>query len=320
MMLRFLVVTSLVLLGGCKGLSTPGFGSCLHETTQAVLRDELRKYIVQSIRFRLEGPTNARSIDTAEISAIVASLNIEFKQVVTKRADPNSTKVFCRTTVSVKLDAETTREATGYTESVGLESLASAGRTYGVRSNAGRLEFPIEYSAQPTDDSSSVIVETEREPHGPIDMFGEILSGALIGVYRDSNNNTGQENHSVAHSLQEQNAPMSSSTEGLASAADVAELFYLSLGRGDGVTANSLIIPEKRGMNAYRPESIASFYGSLYSPLEIDAIFSLDDSRVRVSYNYTQSTRPCVNSSIVKTVVRGGQRLIESISTGGGCG
>lgn len=111
-------------------------------------------------------------------------------------------------------------------------------------------------------------------------------------------------------------APLSMST---ANAAQVADRFYTALSQADGLTANLLVVPANRSRANFRAENISSFFGSLKVPLVIDRIDLIDINRARVFYRFTHSRTECVGQAMVTTRVVGGERLIDSISTGGGC-
>lgn len=104
-----------------------------------------------------------------------------------------------------------------------------------------------------------------------------------------------------------------------AGARDVAYGFYAALGNADGLSASRLVVPEKRSKPAFRADNLTRFYASLREPLQIQSIQSIDRDTVRVNYSYMADTRFCNGSALMRTVVRNGERLINSIQTGGGC-
>ncbi|QJQ32142.1 hypothetical protein GV829_06470 [Sphingomonas lacunae] len=104
-----------------------------------------------------------------------------------------------------------------------------------------------------------------------------------------------------------------------ANARTLAYAFYDALSRGDGVSANQLIVPEKRSRAAFRAANLSRFYGTLREPLRIESIRPIDNDHAQVGYSYAAGASRCQGNAVVTTTVIGTERLIESIQTGGGC-
>jgi class 3 adenylate cyclase/ankyrin repeat protein len=103
------------------------------------------------------------------------------------------------------------------------------------------------------------------------------------------------------------------------SANRVVSAFYLALGRGDGATASSLVIPEHQngGLGA---QAITNFYSRLIVPLQLLSVVQLPPNDYQATYTYRASVKSACNGSATVTVTdRNGRYLIEKIDAHGGC-
>lgn len=99
----------------------------------------------------------------------------------------------------------------------------------------------------------------------------------------------------------------------------VVRAFYGALGRGDGTEASSLVIPEKRGSQAFSARAISRFYGGLSEPLRLTAITPLAPDVYRVSYRYSAGRTRCDGAAVVRLASRTSRDLIRSIQALNGC-
>jgi TIR domain len=106
-----------------------------------------------------------------------------------------------------------------------------------------------------------------------------------------------------------------------ADALAVVTQFYAALSEGDGATAASLVVPEKRRSGFLSAAALTQFYGSLAAPLEIAEIAMGPDGRVRARYHYWISqSRACDGTSFVRVITSSdGTPLIAGIEAPGGC-
>jgi len=99
----------------------------------------------------------------------------------------------------------------------------------------------------------------------------------------------------------------------------VARAFYTALGRGDGVTAATLVEPQKRGGN-YAPAALSRYYGGMSQALQLLAAQQTGPSTVFVRYSFVApGGRACNGAANVRTVEIGGQYFISGIQALNGC-
>ena len=98
----------------------------------------------------------------------------------------------------------------------------------------------------------------------------------------------------------------------------VVRSFYGALGAGDGGTASSYVVPEKRG-GAYSPAAMSRFYAGLPEPLRLTGIGPGEGGTYRVSYRYSAGRSRCNGWAIVRVTQRNGRNFIRSIRALDGC-
>jgi hypothetical protein len=104
-----------------------------------------------------------------------------------------------------------------------------------------------------------------------------------------------------------------------AAGANTVQNFYSALGRGDGVTANSLMVLEKRASPAYQPDAIEAFYGHMVEPVTLVSVSASGSGDYEVRYRYRKQTAICNGHAVVTTQESGGRTLIARIKTIGNC-
>jgi hypothetical protein len=127
------------------------------------------------------------------------------------------------------------------------------------------------------------------------------------------------------------NPPAADASSGQASLPDVApagdatapigvvRAFYTALGNGDGVTASTLVEPQKRGGN-YAPAALSRYYGGMSQALQLLAAQQTGPGAVFVRYSFVApGGRACNGAANVHTVEIGGQNFISSIQALNGC-
>jgi hypothetical protein len=95
--------------------------------------------------------------------------------------------------------------------------------------------------------------------------------------------------------------------------------FYYALGQGDGATASSLVIPQKRGGN-YAAGALSNYYGRMLQPLQLQSSSMTGPNSVYVRYTFVAAGgRACNGAANVSTMQIGDQTLISSIQALNGC-
>ena len=100
----------------------------------------------------------------------------------------------------------------------------------------------------------------------------------------------------------------------------VTQSFYAALGRADGQSASSLVVPEKRGSGPFSAAALTRFYGAMREPIRLTTATASADGSVAVQYRYVYASgKVCDGAAVVQTVERGGATLIASIRAANGC-
>ncbi|WP_287363284.1 hypothetical protein [Mesorhizobium sp.] len=100
----------------------------------------------------------------------------------------------------------------------------------------------------------------------------------------------------------------------------VVAAFYNALSNADGVSAASLVIPEKRGIGPFNEASIHSFFGGLSTPLRLESIARHGDDKTVATYTYARSDGSvCKGRSEVQTIYKYGKTLVSKIRALDGC-
>jgi len=95
--------------------------------------------------------------------------------------------------------------------------------------------------------------------------------------------------------------------------------FYYALGQGDGATASSLVIPQKRAGN-YAPAALSNYYGRMAQPLQLQSSTMTGPNTVYARYTFVAAGgRACNGAANITTTQIGGQTLIASIQALNGC-
>jgi hypothetical protein len=96
--------------------------------------------------------------------------------------------------------------------------------------------------------------------------------------------------------------------------AAVVAAFFDALGRGDGVAAAALIIPEKRKGN-YDPQRMTQTYSKFASRLHLTGVVASGPHTYQATYTYQTSAANsvCTTTATVTVTERAGQYFIQSI-------
>jgi len=100
----------------------------------------------------------------------------------------------------------------------------------------------------------------------------------------------------------------------------IVRAFYAALEGGDGETASSLVIPEKRKAGPFSASELSNFYGRLELPLRLIEVHRAGDNLYDATYTYkVRNGRFCNGRSSVRTVSVQNQVLIGGIRSPNNC-
>ena len=100
----------------------------------------------------------------------------------------------------------------------------------------------------------------------------------------------------------------------------IVRAFYAALEGGDGETASSLVIPEKRKAGPFSASELSNFYGRLELPLRLIEVHRAGDNSYDATYTYkVRNGRFCNGRSSVRTVSVQNQVLIGGIRSPSNC-
>jgi hypothetical protein len=113
--------------------------------------------------------------------------------------------------------------------------------------------------------------------------------------------------------------PAMSLTDEYGTAATTIRAFYDALHAGQGATASSYVVPEKRRLAAFSPDALARYYGNMASPITMIDIVQRSANTFLVHYRYGTRTRTCDAHSTITTESRNGRNFIQAIRPVEGC-
>lgn len=108
-------------------------------------------------------------------------------------------------------------------------------------------------------------------------------------------------------------------TDEYGTAATVVRAFYYALQDGQGATASSMVVPEKRVRGPFSAAALTRFYGLLKTPLSFESISQLSNAQYFVKYKYVSGNNFCKGEAVVTTTKRQGRFLIQAIRSLSGC-
>lgn len=108
-------------------------------------------------------------------------------------------------------------------------------------------------------------------------------------------------------------------TDEYGTAATTIRAFYDALHAGQGATASSYIVPEKRRLAAFSPDALTRYYGSMASPISMIDIVQHSANTFLVHYRYSTRTRTCDAHATITTESRNGRNFIQTIRPMEGC-
>lgn len=95
--------------------------------------------------------------------------------------------------------------------------------------------------------------------------------------------------------------------------------FYYALKVGRGDLAQEFITPEKRDKGAFSIIGMNKFYGNLKTPILLQNLEKITDTKYRVTYNYSGTKSTCNGKADVNIAQKDGRWFIGGIKALGGC-
>ena len=108
-------------------------------------------------------------------------------------------------------------------------------------------------------------------------------------------------------------------TDEYGTAATTIRAFYDALHAGQGATASTYVVPEKRRLAAFSPDGLTRFYGGMASPISMVDIVQRSAASFVVHYRYGTGSRTCDAHAMVTTERRNGRNFIQGIKPIEGC-
>lgn len=114
-------------------------------------------------------------------------------------------------------------------------------------------------------------------------------------------------------------APLQDPTEEYGTAASTVRAFYYALAAGDGETAASFVVSEKRASGPFSAHALTRFYGNLAEPLNLVDLQPSGSGKFRVRYTFKSGKSRCDGEAIVTTTKHDGADFIKTIKALNGC-
>ena len=153
------------MLVGCDKVPGMGLGSkskieCSDPDAKNLVIDSLQKSINSSAKdyaASFDRPTSGSSI-----RAGINQLKISLDHIRTAQDDPQSTKNFCKGTLSVMIPSKLIQNADITREYNGEFDVKEDAYQQDIELDANTVNYEIEYSVQPTDDGEVIFVESQN--------------------------------------------------------------------------------------------------------------------------------------------------------------
>ena len=108
-------------------------------------------------------------------------------------------------------------------------------------------------------------------------------------------------------------------TDEYGTAATTIRAFYDALHAGQGATASSYVVPEKRRLAAFSPDGLTRYYGSMAAPISMIDIVQRSANTFVVHYRYSTRTKTCDAHATITTESRNGRNFVQGIKPIEGC-
>ncbi|EGK08813.1 lysozyme inhibitor LprI family protein [Psychrobacter sanguinis] len=211
---KIALFSSLLLVVGCDKIPGMGLGGkskieCSDPNAKNLVIESLQKSINSSAKgyaASFDKPTSG-----ASIRASVNQLKMNLDNIRTTQDDPQSTKNFCKGTLTVTVPSKLIQNADITREYNGEYDVKEDAYQQDLELDANTVNYEIEYSVQPTDDGEVIFVESQN---------GNDLSTFLAYVVVDADQKNNVKGKKVVEAKQE--AKRVSATQSAADSAAAA--------------------------------------------------------------------------------------------------
>ena len=194
---KIALLSSVLMFVGCDKVPDMGLGGkskieCSDPDAQSLVIDSMQKAINSSAKgyaASFERPTPGSSI-----RASINQLKMNLDHIRTSQDDPQSTKNFCKGTLTVMIPSKVIQNADVTREYNGEFDVQEDAYQQDIELEANKVSYEMEYSVQPTDDGEVVFVEPQS---------GEDLAMFLAYVLIDADQKNHVKGKKVAEAKQE---------------------------------------------------------------------------------------------------------------------
>ena len=194
---KIALLSSVLMFVGCDKVPDMGLGGkskieCSDPDAQSLVIDSMQKAINSSAKgyaASFERPTPGSSI-----RASINQLKMNLDHIRTSQDDPQSTKNFCKGTLTVMIPSKVIQNADVTREYNGEFDVQEDAYQQDIELEANKVSYEMEYSVQPTDDGEVIFVEPQN---------GEDLAMFLAYVLIDADQKNHVKGKKVAEAKQE---------------------------------------------------------------------------------------------------------------------
>lgn len=162
---KIALLSSALLFVGCDKVPNVGIGGkskveCSDPDAQSLVIDSMQKAINSSAKgyaSSFDKPTSGSSI-----RAGINQLKINLDHIRTSQDDPQSTKNFCKGTLTVMIPSKVIQNADITREYNGEFDVQEDAYQQDIELDANTVSYEMEYSVQPTDDGEVIFVEPQN--------------------------------------------------------------------------------------------------------------------------------------------------------------
>lgn len=163
-LLKMAVLSTVLAVVGCDKVSEKIAGKskieCSDPDAKNLVIDSMQKAINSSAKgyaSSFEKPTSGSSI-----RAGINQIKMNLDHIRTSQDDPQSTKNFCKGTLTVTLPAKLIQNADITREYNGEVDVQEDAYQQDIELDANKIDYEMEYSVQPTDDGEVIFVESQN--------------------------------------------------------------------------------------------------------------------------------------------------------------
>lgn len=170
----------------------------------SLLKDEIIKQVTSD--FASQSSNANLNVDGSLIRATVDKISFAIADVLTTKSDPNSTKKFCSSSLSITVPSDVVTAADATRTMLSMPNSRQGALQAKVEFDANTIKGPLEYSVQPTDDGKKVYGSMEDSSAAAAYASTLVEESLLKGALEKQKADKAQQQQQEALQAQQQQA------------------------------------------------------------------------------------------------------------------